>query len=88
MTLFDGAEVIVQPAFPSEVVDTVGCGDAAMGAWMAARLSGERDRATHLLTAAATASLVAERAGPYAPLRAEVEAFVRVRTGATGFTLA
>ncbi|MGT2494990.1 PfkB family carbohydrate kinase [Cupriavidus basilensis] len=38
MTLLHGDEACEQPVFAVDVVDTVGCGDAAMGGWMAGLL--------------------------------------------------
>ncbi len=76
MTLFDGEQTVQQDAVPVQVVDTVGCGDAVMGAWIAARLLGSPSaHVTHLALAAQVAALVACRAGAYAPSMAELEAF-------------
>ena len=76
MTLFDGEEIVQQHAVKVEVVDTVGCGDAVMGAWIAARLTdGTADHASHLALASQVAALVASRAGAYAPSMAELEVF-------------
>lgn len=63
-----------QPAFRVQVADTVGCGDAAIGGWMASLLSRPAaSEVQHLAYAAATAGLAATRAGAYAPARGEVE---------------
>lgn len=74
MLLLHGEAVVEQPAFKVEVADTVGCGDAAMGGWMAALL---RNPGATLVEqarwAAATAAVAATRAGAYAPTAAEVE---------------
>jgi fructokinase len=76
MTLFDGDQIVSQHAVKVEVVDTVGCGDAVMGAWIAARLTGAPNHhASHLALASQVAALVARRAGAYAPSLAELEAF-------------
>lgn len=77
MSLFcDGIEYM-QPAFPVTVADTVGCGDAAMGGWMASLLrQPDAAPATHLRFAAATAALVATRTGAYAPCWEEVSSLL------------
>ncbi len=73
MTLLLGTTAIEQPAFRVDVVDTVGCGDAAMGGWMAALLRNpEAMPAEQARWAAATAAIAATRAGAYAPTAAEV----------------
>lgn len=75
LMLFSGAAVIDEPARATTVIDTVGCGDAAMGAWMATLLAdpaASLDRQAQ--RAAAAAGVVAGRTGAYAPLPAEVDA--------------
>ena len=75
--LADGREVF-QPAFPVEVVDTVGAGDASMGGWMASVLSTPNaPLEAHVAFASATAAVVCGHSGAYAPTRAEVEALLR-----------
>lgn len=75
MTLFDGADVLFQPAFPTVVADTVGCGDASVGGWMASLLMRpEAPAAEHLRYAAACAAVVCAHPGAYAPTAAEVAA--------------
>ncbi|WP_269510293.1 carbohydrate kinase family protein [Burkholderia sp. IMCC1007] len=77
MELFAGNETVVQPGFKVEVADTVGCGDACVGSWMASLLTRpEAAPADHLRFAAACAALVASRAGAYAPTAAEVHALI------------
>jgi fructokinase len=77
--LADGREVY-QPAFPVDVVDTVGAGDASMGGWIASLLSApEAPLEAHVAFAAATAAVVCGRVGAYAPTRAEVEALLHGR---------
>jgi fructokinase len=77
MTLLHGDSERVQPAFRVTVRDTVGCGDAAMGGWMASRLlHPAADAGLHLRYAAATAACAAMRTGAYAPTRAEVDALM------------
>jgi fructokinase len=51
-----------QPAFPVEVVDTVGCGDAFLGSWLAAMLDEQAPQAA-LEQAAAVAAIVAGSEG-------------------------
>lgn len=71
---------IAQPAFAVPVADTVGCGDAAMGAWLASLLqSPEAPPQAHLRQAAAAAALTATRAGAYAGTQAEIDALLQVR---------
>jgi fructokinase len=78
MRLFADGRVVVQPAFPVAVADTVGAGDASMGGWMASLLSAPQARLEeHVAFAAATASVVCSHSGAYAPTRAEVEALLR-----------
>ncbi|RQR24487.1 carbohydrate kinase [Burkholderia sp. Bp9143] len=73
MELFDGDASIFQPAFPASVVDTVGCGDASIGSWMASLLMRpDAPAADHLRFAAACAAVVASHAGAYAPTVDEV----------------
>ena len=77
MQWLHGDQRIAQPAFPVRVVDTVGCGDAAMGGWLASLLQAPNAPAqTHLRQAAAAAALTASHPGAYAATRAEVEALV------------
>jgi sugar/nucleoside kinase (ribokinase family) len=66
-----------QPAFPAEIVDTTGCGDAFHGAYIAAMLDG-LDVAASMRFAAAAAALSARALGAQAGLatRAEVEALL------------
>ncbi|WP_354675044.1 carbohydrate kinase family protein [Cupriavidus alkaliphilus] len=74
MTLLKGSSVVEQPALAVEVADTVGCGDAAMGGWMAGVLSGATgDLAAQARLAAAAAAIAATRPGAYPPRRDEVE---------------
>jgi fructokinase len=70
--------VLEQPARRVEVVDTVGCGDAAMAGWIASLLLYPGiDAARQLERIAAVAALAATRAGPYAPAAAEVDALLK-----------
>ena len=66
-----------QPAFPVRLVDTVGAGDASMGGWMASMLT--RPKAppeAHVAFAAATAAVVCQHHGAYAPTHEEVQALL------------
>ena len=74
LTLLQSGSVVEQPAFRVNVADTVGCGDAAMGGWMAAVLAEPRpDLAAQARMAAAAAAVAAGHAGAYAPLRQELD---------------
>ncbi|UXY15122.1 carbohydrate kinase [Chitiniphilus purpureus] len=78
MTLFADGAVWRRPAFAISVADTVGAGDASMGAWMASLL--QRPDATpaqHLDYAAAAAALACTRHGAYAPEPVEVAALLQ-----------
>jgi fructokinase len=78
MRLLAGGREVHQPAFPVEVADTVGAGDASMGGWIASVLTEpEAPLEAHVAFAAATAAVVCGRRGAYAPTRAEVEAVLR-----------
>jgi fructokinase len=80
MTMLKSGDVIEQAALRVEVLDTVGCGDAAMGGWMAGVLADRAlDLATQARLAAATAAVAATHAGAYPPLRHEVEALADSR---------
>lgn len=80
MTMLKSGDVIEQAALRVEVVDTVGCGDAAMGGWMAGVLADRAlDLATQARLAAATAAVAATHAGAYPPPRHEVEALADSR---------
>lgn len=73
MSWIKGERVIEQPAYRVEVIDTVGCGDASMGGWLASMLrQPEASVQRHLQCAAACAALSAARAGAYAGTWQEV----------------
>jgi ribokinase len=80
MVLARGSQVIEQAAWPIEVVDTVGAGDAFLGALIAAWQRGDDDRAS-LRYGAAAGALAASAAGAFTslPNRAEVYDFLRSR---------
>ena len=68
------AECFIQPAFPVEVVDTVGAGDACIGGFLASRLlHPQASLREHARFAAATAAVACTRAGAHAPSRDEVK---------------
>jgi len=60
--LLHQGRLLRQPAFRVEVVDSIGCGDAFLGSWLAQMLAG-RDAADALRRACAVGSIVASRAG-------------------------
>jgi fructokinase len=77
MRLFASGREFHQPAFPVRLADTVGAGDASMGGWMASMLT--RPSAppeAHVAFAAATAAVVCQHHGAYAPTREEVQALL------------
>jgi fructokinase len=77
MQLLDGGRAVHRPAFPVTVADTVGAGDASVGGWMASVLHApDAPPEVHAAFAAATAAVVCEHHGAYAPARAEVEAML------------
>jgi len=77
VTMLKAGLVVDQPASRVTVADTVGCGDAAMGGWIAGVLDEPRlDLGAQARLAAATAAIAASRAGAYAPLREEVDALL------------
>src|SRR5262245_17485592 len=75
MTLFDADREHHQEAFPVEVIDAVGAGDACMGGWVVSQLlRPNAPAAEHLAFAAATAAAACRHAGAHAPERGEVDA--------------
>lgn len=75
MELLDGDRRLFQPAFRVKVADTVGCGDACVGSWMASLLMRpQAGAAAHLQFSSACAAVAASKAGAYAPTVAEVMA--------------
>ncbi len=73
MTLLAKGETYRQAALPVSVADTVGCGDTAMGSWMAHLL--QHPQATPAQTlrfVAAAAACTARQHGAYAPTPDEV----------------
>ncbi len=77
MRLMTPREEILQPAFKVKVADTVGAGDASMGGWVTSLLTHpQAPPAAHVAFAAATAAIVCQHSGAYAPTRAEVTALL------------
>ncbi|WP_433704820.1 carbohydrate kinase family protein [Paraburkholderia sacchari] len=75
MQLFTAQEVLFQPAFATQVVDTVGCGDACFGGWLASLLMRpDAPLAAHLAFSAACAAVTCAREGAYAPRLDDVAA--------------
>jgi fructokinase len=77
LSLIRGGEVLDAPARRVDVVDTVGCGDAAMAGWITGLLLHPEMRAScQLARIAAVAATAAMHAGPYAPTAQEVESLL------------
>ncbi len=77
MQWIKGEQVIDQPAYRVEVIDTVGCGDASMGGWIASQLrQPDAPAPVHLHCAAAGAAIAASKAGAYAATWDEVQALI------------
>ncbi|HYD43553.1 MAG TPA: carbohydrate kinase [Anaeromyxobacter sp.] len=71
--LSPAGEVAEQPAYPVQVVDTVGAGDACVGAWMASLLAHpDAPLRAHASFAAAAAAVSCSHAGAHAPSQEEV----------------
>jgi ribokinase len=77
-TLWTGSELLFQPAFPVEAVDTTAAGDCFLG-YYAAALSEDLPYADALRLAAAASALAVQRPGaaPSIPPRGEAEAFLK-----------
>ena len=77
-SLWTGSELLSQPAFPVQAVDTTAAGDCFLG-YYAAALAEDLPYAQALKLAAAASALAVQKQGaaPSIPLRAEVEAFLR-----------
>jgi fructokinase len=85
MRLFTADREVFQPAFPVRVVDAVGAGDACVGGWMASLLLDPSvPPESHVAFAAATAAVVCQHAGAYAPTRGEVLALMAAAASAQG----
>lgn len=73
--LSPGGEEAEQPAYRVQVVDTVGAGDACVGAWMASLLARpDAPLREHVAFAAAAAAVSCSHAGAHAPSQEEVRA--------------
>ncbi|MDH6153637.1 MULTISPECIES: carbohydrate kinase family protein [Paraburkholderia] len=73
MRLLTSEEELVQPAFAAQVVDTVGCGDACVGGWIASLIiRPDAPLASHLKFSAACAAVTCAHQGAYAPTLDEV----------------
>ena len=77
-TLWTGAELLFQPAFPVKAVDTTAAGDCFLG-YYAAALAENLPYADALRLAAAASALAVQKQGaaPSIPIRCEVEAFLK-----------
>jgi fructokinase len=81
MALFTPEKKLFQPAFATQVVDTVGCGDACVGGWMASLITRpDAPQASHLRLSAACAAVACAQQGAYAPTTDEVATL----TGSSG----
>lgn len=77
LCLIRGDHVLEAPARRVAVVDTVGCGDAAMAGWISGMLLHPDMPAPRQLERIATvAAVAATQAGPYAPTAREVDAML------------
>ena len=76
-SLWTGAELLFQPAFPVKAVDTTAAGDCFLG-YYAAALAEELPYAQALRLASAASALAVQKQGaaPSIPVRSEVEAFL------------
>lgn len=71
-------QYITQATYRVNVIDTIGCGDAAMGGWIASILKQPNATIqTHLQYAAACAALTAAHAGAYAATWEEIQTFIQ-----------
>lgn len=77
-TLWNGSELLFQPAFPVKAVDTTAAGDCFLGYYAAALAEGlPYARALKLATAASALAVQKQGAAPSIPLRSEVESFLK-----------
>jgi fructokinase len=77
MRLLAPGREVFHPAFPVRVADTVGAGDASMGGWMACLLlQPSAPLEEQVAFATATAAVVCQHHGAYAPTRDEVVALL------------
>jgi fructokinase len=77
LCLIRGGQVLEAPARRVDVVDTVGCGDAAMAGWISGMLlHPDMPAPRQLARIAAVAATAAMHAGPSAPTAREVDAML------------
>ena len=69
MRLLGEAQEVDRLVYPGPVVDTVGAGDACVGAWMASLLTRPASPADHVAWAAAAATVSCAHVGACAPTR-------------------
>ena len=75
--LWTGSELVFQPAFPVQAVDTTAAGDCFLGYYAAALAEGlPFARALKLASAASALAVQRQGAAPSIPLRSEVEEFL------------
>ena len=80
-SLWTGDELIFQPAFHVEAVDTTAAGDCFLGYYAAALAEGLSYAGALELAAAASALAVQKKgAAPSIPLRNEVDSFIKIRS--------
>ena len=83
MRLLGPGHEVCRPIYPVPVVDTVGAGDACVGAWVASLLLRPGvSPAEHVAWAAAAAAVSCAHPGAYPPSREEVEAVCAGRSSA------
>ncbi len=76
--LWTGSELLFQPAFPVQAVDTTAAGDCFLGYYAAALAEGlPYDEALRLAAAASALAVQKQGAAPSIPVRDTVEAFLR-----------
>lgn len=80
----DGDEILVQPAYEVQAVDTTGAGDAFIAGFCYGRLNLARREAVAFAAAAAAINVTYYGAQPGLPTREEVESFLRERAGGQG----
>lgn len=70
-TVLHGDALLRQAAFDVQVIDTIGCGDAFLGTWLAHMLDGDEPR-NALRMACAAGAMAASRAGANPPVTVEM----------------
>lgn len=74
--LLHAGELFVQKAFEVPVVDTIGCGDAFLGSWIAGMLAGISPQESLCRAAAAAALVAAEKGGSPIISESDVDALI------------